>query len=286
MAFSACSHFPVYTQKYQHKPEHALPDSILQHLSDDGVFTLTLNRPDVHNAFDDTTIALITGVLLSASRDPAVRVVVITGSGNTFCAGGDVNWMRRMAEYDMGENYEDALRLAELMSVLNSLGKPTIAKVNGGAFGGGVGLVACCDIAVSAASTKYALSEVRLGLVPAVISPYVVAAMGTRQARRYMLTGERFDAQTALATGLIHEVCADDELDSGVKRITHELLQGGPQALRESKELIALVSHTDRSSNETISRRSAEIIAQLRVSPEGQEGLGAFLEKRRPSWQH
>ncbi len=263
-----------------------MADSILQHLDEHGVFTLTLNRPDVRNAFDDTTIALATGVLLNAARDPEVRVVVITGAGETFSSGGDVAWMRRMSSCDRGENYEDALRLAELMSVLNALGKPTIARINGAAYGGGVGLIACCDLAIASSAAKFALSEVRLGLVPAVISPYVVAALGMRQARRYMLTGERFDASTALDIGLVHEVCPPGALDEHVRHMASMLLKGGPTALRESKELIALVSHTDRSSNETISRRTAEIIAQLRVSPEGQEGLGAFLEKRKPSWQH
>lgn len=263
-----------------------MADSILQHLDDSGVLTLTLNRPEVRNAFDDTIIALLIGLLLSANRNPKVRVVVLTGAGKTFCAGGDVNWMRSVATLDMGQNYEDALRLAELMSVLNSLGKPTIARVNGAAFGGGVGLVACCDIAVAGDSAIFALSEVRLGLVPAVISPYVVAALGMRESRRYMLTGERFDALSAQRIGLVHEVCPVAALDEQVQHLCSELLLGGPAALRESKELIALVTHTDRSSNETISRRTAEIIAELRVSPEGQEGLGAFLEKRKPNWQH
>lgn len=263
-----------------------MADSLLQHLDDSGVLTLTLNRPEVRNAFDDTLIALLTGVLLNASRDRNVRVVVLTGAGDTFCAGGDINYMRGVAALDMGENYEDALRLAELMSVLNALAKPTIARVNGAAFGGGVGLVACCDIAIAAASAKFALSEVRLGLVPAVISPYVVGALGMRNSRRFMLTGERFDAETARQVGLLHDVCGDDELDAQVQHFASLLRAGGPVALRESKELIALVTHTDRSSIETISRRTAEIIAELRVSPEGQEGLGAFLEKRRPSWQH
>lgn len=263
-----------------------MADSLIQHVDDSGVLTLTLNRPEVRNAFDDTLIALLTGVLLNASRDANVRVVVLTGTETSFCAGGDINYMRGVAALDMGQNYEDALRLAELMSVLNSLGKPTIARVNGAAFGGGVGLVACCDIAIAAASATFALSEVRLGLVPAVISPYVVAALGVREARRYMLTGEQFDAAVAREVGLVHEACPDDELDGRVQHFARMLSKGGPAALRESKELIALVTHSDRSSIETISRRTAEIIAELRVSPEGQEGLGAFLEKRKPSWQH
>ncbi|MDH3646706.1 MAG: enoyl-CoA hydratase-related protein [Gammaproteobacteria bacterium] len=263
-----------------------MAESILQELNGDGVLTLTLNRPEVRNAFDDTLIALLTGLLLKADRDPAVRVIILTGSGDAFCSGGDVGWMKKTAGLDAGQNYEDALRLAELMSVLNSLGKPTVARINGSAFGGGVGLVACCDIGIAANDASFALSEVRLGLVPAVISPYVIAALGVRQSRRYMLTGERFNAAHALSLGLIHETVEAEGLDHNVGHIVSLLLKGGPMALRESKELIALVSHTDRSSNQTISRRTAEIIAQIRVSPEGQEGLGAFLEKRSPSWEH
>ena len=224
--------------------------------------------------------------MLNADRDRAVRVVVLTGSDDTFCSGGDVGWMKKTAGLDMGQNYEDALCLAELMSVLNTLRKPTVARINGPAYGGGVGLIACCDIAIAASDAKFALSEVRLGLVPAVISPYVIAALGVRQSRRYMLTGETFNADHAAKLGLIHEVVERDTLDHHVEHVVSMLLKGGPMALRESKELIALVSHTDRSSNQTISRRTAEIIAQIRVSPEGQEGLGAFLEKRKPSWEH
>ncbi len=263
-----------------------MAESVLQNLDADGVLTLTLNRPEVRNAFDDTQIALLTGIVLKAERNQAVRVIVLTGSGDTFCAGGDIGWMKKTSGLDKGQNYEDALRLAELMSVLNAIGKPTIARVNGPAFGGGVGLIACCDIAIASEAAAFALSEVRLGLVPAVISPYVIAALGVRQSRRYMLTGERFDAARAAHLGLIHEAVSADALDDHVAHIVAMLLKGGPMALRESKELIALVSHTDRSSNQTISRRTAEIIAQIRVSPEGQEGLGAFLEKRKPSWEH
>ena len=263
-----------------------MTDSILQNLDKHGVLTLTLNRPEVRNAFDDTQIALLTGTLLKSDRDPSVRVIVLTGSDNTFCSGGDVTWMQRTASLDMSQNYEDALQLAELMSVLNSLGKPTIARVNGAAYGGGVGLIACCDIAIASLSASFALSEVRLGLIPAVISPYVIAALGPRQSRRYMLTGEVFNAAHAVKLGLIHEAVEHEALDHHIEHIVSTLLKGGPMALRESKELIALVSHTDRSSNHTISRRTAEVIAQIRVSPEGQEGLGAFLEKRKPSWEH
>ncbi|MBT8136349.1 MAG: enoyl-CoA hydratase/isomerase family protein [Gammaproteobacteria bacterium] len=263
-----------------------MAESVLQNLDEHGVLTLVLNRPEVHNAFDDTQIALLTGLLLNADRDTKVRVIILTGSGDTFCAGGDISWMKKTASLDMGQNYEDALRLAELMSVLNSIGKPTIAKVNGPAYGGGVGLIACCDIAVASNDARFALSEVRLGLAPAVISPYVIAALGVRQSRRYMLTGEAFDAAHAERLGLLHETVAPEALNPHVEHLATLLLKGGPMAIRESKELIGMVSHTDRSSNQTISRRTAEIIAQIRVSPEGQEGLGAFLEKRKPSWQH
>lgn len=263
-----------------------MADSLLHNLDKHGVLTLTLNRPEVRNAFDDSQIALLTGMLLKADRNPDVRVIVLTGAGNVFCSGGDIGWMKKTVGMDMSQNYEDALQLAELMSVLNSLGKPTLARVNGAAYGGGVGLIACCDIAIATLDANFALSEVRLGLVPAVISPYVIAALGAQQSRRYMLTGELFNAAHAVKLGLVHEAVEDDVLDHHIAHIVSMLLKGGPMALRESKELIALVSHTDRSSNQTISRRTAEVIAQIRVSPEGQEGLGAFLEKRKPSWEH
>ncbi|MBT8131016.1 MAG: enoyl-CoA hydratase/isomerase family protein [Gammaproteobacteria bacterium] len=263
-----------------------MANSILQELDQDGVLTLTLNKPERRNAFDDAQVATLTGRLLKADRDASVRVIILTGSSDTFCSGGDIGWMKKTAGLDVAQNYEDALRLAELMSVLNSIGKPTIARINGDAYGGGVGLIACCDIAVAVDNANFALSEVRLGLVPAVISPYVIAALGVQQSRRYMLTGEKFNAAHAVKLGLIHEAVEANELDHQVRHIVAQLLKGGPEALRESKELMAMVSHTDRSSNQTITRRTAEIIAQIRVSPEGQEGLGAFLEKRKPSWDH
>jgi methylglutaconyl-CoA hydratase len=248
------------------------------------VATVTLNRPEKRNAFDDAVIARLTDALLDLRARDDVRVIVLTGAGSAFSAGADLNWMRSMAAYSEEDNIEDALRLAELMSVLNHLTLPTVARVNGHVFGGGVGLVACCDIAVADRDALFALSEVRLGLVPAVISPYVIAAMGTRHARRFFLTGEAMTARKARRVGLIHEIAKPSRLDEAVEHQVGMLLAGGPLAIRESKELIAMVAGNTESAAEVITRRTAEIIAQLRVSEEGQEGLSAFLEKRPPDW--
>lgn len=257
-------------------------DVLLRHVDDRGVATITLNRPDVHNAFDDKLIAELTQELESLGGRDDIRVVVLTGAGKSFSAGGDLAWMRACAGYDEKQNEEDSLRLARLMSVLDALPVPTIARVNGHAFGGGVGLTACCDIVVAASRARFALSEVRLGIVPAVISPYVVAAIGPRQSRRFFLTAEAMDAGTAREIGLVHVVAEADDLDEAVAREIGMLLQGGPRALREAKTLVAtMAGHTDPDRI----RHTAALIARLRVSPEGQEGLTAFLEKRKPRWQ-
>ncbi len=249
-----------------------------------GVATLTLNRPEKHNAFDDVLIAELTQKLTQLNDDANVRVVMLTGAGKSFSAGADLNWMRSMAGYGEKENLEDALALAELMAVLDTLSKPTIARVNGAVFGGGVGLIACCDIAVGTPRAKMALSEVKLGLVPAVIAPYVVHAIGPRQARRWFQTAEVMDAATAQALGLLHEVVAEDQLNARVAAFVDSLLAAGPQALAASKQLVAMTSEADASAAGNLKRRTAELIAQLRVSEEGQEGLAAFLEKRLPKW--
>ncbi|MEX0900919.1 MAG: enoyl-CoA hydratase-related protein [Gammaproteobacteria bacterium] len=246
-----------------------------------GVSTITLDRPDVHNAFDDTLIAELTDVLRRIDADDATRVVVLTGAGKSFSSGADLGWMQRMAGYDAGANRADALKLAELMRTLDTLSKPTIARVNGAAFGGAVGLVACCDIAVSLDLAKYSLSEVRLGLVPAVIAPYVVRAIGAREARRWFLTADAFDAATAQRIGLVHEVVTVAGLDHTVSRQVELLLRGGPTALASAKRLVARLSPTV---DEALMVETAELIAALRVSPEGQEGLTAFLEKRSVHW--
>lgn len=249
-----------------------------------GIATVTLHRPDKHNAFNAAMIEELTTALQAANRDPAIRVVVLTGSGKSFTAGADLNWMKSMAAYTEDENLEDALRLAELMQVLDNLGKPTIARVNGHAFGGGVGLVACCDIAVAVESARFALSEVRLGLVPSVISPYVIAAIGERHARRFFLTAEAMDAATAKGIDLVHEVVAPDALDAAVEREIALLLTGGPAAQAAAKHLVRQVCHADTSAADHLRRTTAELIAQIRVSEEGQEGLAAFLDKREPRW--
>lgn len=247
----------------------------------DGVARVALARTDVHNAFDDTLIAELTATLESLDRDPEVRVVVLTGRGASFSAGADLGWMRRMAQASADENRADALRLAKLMHTLDGLSKPTIARVNGAAFGGGVGLVACCDIAIASETAKFALSEVKLGLVPAVISPYVIAAIGAREARRWFQSGETFDAAVAQRIGLVHEAVHAESLEQVVQHQCDLLLKAGPVAVKEAKALIRRAQAADA---DALDSENAELIARLRVSPEGQEGLGAFLDKRRPAW--
>ncbi|HKR75524.1 MAG TPA: enoyl-CoA hydratase/isomerase family protein [Rhodanobacter sp.] len=249
-----------------------------------GVRTLAMHRPEVHNAFDDALIAELTAAVEAAGRDPGVRAVVLTGSGASFSAGADLNWMRGMAKASEQENREDSLRLARLMRSLQFCPKPTLARINGAAYGGGVGLVACCDIAVAADGAKFGLTEVKLGLVPAVISPYVIAAIGLRQARRLFLTGEVFDAAEAQRIGLLHQVVAPAALDNAVASALKLLAKAGPEAQREAKQLAFRMGGLDEHAAERTDRHNAELIARLRVSPEGQEGLSAFLDKRAPAW--
>jgi methylglutaconyl-CoA hydratase len=245
---------------------------------------ITLNRPQIHNAFDDTLIAALTEALADADADPDVRAVVLSGNGSCFSAGADLNWMRGMAGASEQENREDSLRLARLMRKLQFLSKPTIARVNGSAYGGGVGLVACCDIAIGVDTAKFALSEVKLGLVPAVISPYVVAAIGLREARRLFITGEVFDAATAARIGLLHTALPATELDEAIERQLYLLGKAGPLAQREAKQLALRVGGAELAEAECIDTDNAALIARLRVSPEGQHGLTAFLDKRAPAW--
>jgi methylglutaconyl-CoA hydratase len=250
--------------------------------ANNGVFTISLNRPEIHNAFDDRLIVDLTQTLESAGADASIRIVVLTGSGKSFSAGADLNWMKRMAAFTEEENYHDAMALGELMLTLNRLPKPTIARVNGPAYGGGVGLIACCDIAIAVDDAQFALSEVKLGLIPAVISPYVVAAIGEKNARRYFLTGERFSAADAVDIGLLNASVAASELDQSVQTMVDLLLVAGPVAQTEAKDLIASVAH--RPPTDSVVADTAERIAHVRISPEGQEGLSAFLEKRPPRW--
>jgi methylglutaconyl-CoA hydratase len=243
-----------------------------------------LNRPEIHNAFDEALIADLTDLLARLGSDDAVRAVVLSGSGKSFSAGGDLNWMKRFANYSFEQNVEDAKALALVMQTLDELPKPTIARVQGAAYGGGVGLVACCDIAVAVPSASFCLSEVKLGIIPAVISPYVIAAMGARAARRYFLTAERFDGVEAHRLGLVHELAANEEqLDKAVDRLVAALAANGPKAIESSKDLIRAVAH--RPITQDVRLDTARRIAERRASAEGKEGVGAFLEKRKPTWQ-
>ena len=246
------------------------------------VARLRLDRAALHNAFDDALIAALTAGLEALGRDDGVRVVVLEGAGASFSAGADLNWMRGMAAASEADNREDSLRLARLMRTLDELPKPTIARVQGAAFGGGVGLVACCDIAIGATGARFGLTESRLGLLPAVISPYVIAAIGGRNARRYFATAETFDAAEALRIGLLHEVVDADALDAAVDRQIALLLKAAPFASADAKRLVReTAAATDR---DRLDQDNAALIAALRVSAEGQEGLGAFLDKRTPAW--
>ncbi|MFA5684183.1 MAG: enoyl-CoA hydratase-related protein [Lysobacteraceae bacterium] len=248
------------------------------------VATLALDRPALHNAFDDALIAELTDALRELEAREDIRAVVLTGTGKSFSAGADLGWMRRMAKAGEKENRRDARQLAKLMRTLNRLDKPTIARVNGAAFGGGVGLIACCDIAIGTDTARFALSEVRLGLAPAVISPYVVDAIGVRQARRLFLTGEIFDAAHAERIGLLHQCVPAAELDAAVDAMLGHLRAAGPQAVLAGKHLLARIAHPDAKERRALDEENADLIARLRVSEEGQEGLSAFFDKRRPHW--
>jgi methylglutaconyl-CoA hydratase len=244
---------------------------------------VTLNRADRHNAFDDALIAELTEALQALEAEDGIRVVILAAAGRSFSAGADLNWMKRMAAYSMEDNRRDALALGTLMRTLAQLAKPTIARVQGAAYGGGVGLVACCDIAVATQDATFSFSEVKLGLVPAVISPYAIAAIGERAARRYFLTGERFEAAEAWRLGLVHELCRDaDDMDEKIGTIVDALLACGPVAQREAKDLVRAVA--GRPVTAELIEETAGRIARIRSSPEGREGVGAFLEKRRAAW--
>ena len=247
-----------------------------------GVARVTLDRPEIRNAFDDALIAALTKALRALDSDNKVRAVVLAGNGPAFCAGGDLNWMKRMAGYGYEENLSDAQALADLMKTLDRMRKPTIARVHGPAYAGGVGLVAACDIAVGTPEAKFCLSEAKLGLSPATISPYVVRAMGERMARRYFLTAEVFDGAEACRVGLLTAVSPSDKLDGEIDEILKHIVQGGPQALAKIKDLIRTVASGPV--EDGMIADTAKRIAEIRVSPEGREGVASFLEKRKPSW--
>lgn len=247
-----------------------------------GVARLTLTRAERHNAFDDELIADLTRTLAQLAADTSLRALVLAADGKSFSAGADLNWMRRMADYDEAQNLDDARRLGALMSSLDRFPRPTLARIQGAAFGGGVGLISCCDIAVASDNARFCLSEVRLGIIPAVISPYVVQAIGARAARRYMQSAESFDAERARELGLVHEVVAAARLDETVEQIIAALLECGPAAQAAAKDLIHAVA--GRPIEAALIEDTARRIAAVRASDEGREGLGAFLDKRSPAW--
>ena len=249
----------------------------------DGVATVTLNRPDVRNAFDDVLISSLTGALEEIEEDKSIRALVLTGAGTAFCAGADLNWMKRMAGYGYEENLADARALATMLKTLDRLSKPTVARVQGPAFAGGTGLVAACDIAVGSTEATFALTEVKIGLSPATISPYVIRAIGERAARRYFLTGERFGAEEAYRLGLLSQLSTPGRLDEDVSEMLKHLVQGGPEAMRKIKDLIRVVSRGGPVADALV-EDTAQRIAEIRVSAEGGEGIASFLEKRKPEW--
>lgn len=255
-------------------------DTILYEVRDQTA-RVTLNRPDVHNAFNDTMIKELSTVFDDIEKNTDIRVVVVTGEGKSFCAGADLNWMRRVMDYSYEDNLKESLDLAEMLYKIYASPRPTIARVNGAAIGGGTGLVAVCDIAIAAVNAKFSFSEVKLGLIPACISPYVLKKCGEGKCREFFLTGERLTAERAYEAGLVNAVVALDKIDSEVDSLVNQLLSSGPEAIKKCKELFGRVPGMSFSD---VKKYTAEVIAQLRVSEEGQEGMAAFLEKRKPMW--
>lgn len=247
-----------------------------------GVCTLTLNTPARHNALDGRMVTLLHRQLQAIAKDETIRVVIFTGQGESFSSGADLQWMRAMGLETEENNRQDAQQLAMVMRLLNRLPQPTIAKINGPAYGGAIGVIACCDIAIAVSSASFAFSEVRLGLVPAIIAPYVVAAIGPRQARRFFLSGELIPSAVALRLGLVHQVVNADELETAVASQVRRLLKAGPLAIAECKRLLARLEP----GGESLREYTGEMLARLRGSPEGQEGIAAFLEKRPPRWRY
>lgn len=240
-----------------------------------------LNRPEIHNAFNDLMIQELNAVFEQIADNKDIRVVVLTGRGKSFCAGADLNWMRRVRDYTYDDNLKESLDLAEMLYKIYVSPKPVIGRINGTAIGGGTGLVAVCDIAVAVERAKFSFSEVKLGLIPACISPYVLKKCGEGRCREFFLTGERLTAEKAFAAGLINQVTTPDRLDNVIEKITEKLISSGPEAISKCKELLRNVSEMSFSKAR---KYTAEVIAGLRISDEGQEGMAAFLEKRKPGW--
>lgn len=251
-----------------------------------GVATLQLNRPQIHNAFNDELISELTEKAQAIQKDSEVRLLILTGSGKSFCAGADINWMKKMGQYTMQENLEDSFRLQEMLENFHQLNVPILGRINGHALGGGVGLVSLCDYAIAADHAKFGLTEVALGLLPAVISPYVLSKISESYARAYALSGERFKADRAKEMQLVHEVCSLENLDQRVKELTETFLQSGPMAARECKELLRGIYSLWNKETQEAKNFTCQAIAARRMSDEGQEGMSALLEKRTASWKN
>ncbi|MDO9181948.1 MAG: enoyl-CoA hydratase-related protein [Bacteriovorax sp.] len=247
-----------------------------------GVATITMNRPELHNAFNDEMITDLVKCFKELALNDSVRLVVLTGTGKSFCAGADLNWMKKMKDYSFEENLLDAQKLAELFTVINKFKKPTIARVNGAALGGGAGLLACCDYVIAVDTALMGFTEVRLGLLPAVISPFVIAKIGESQARATFMNGVRFNTNRAMMMGLVHQISSFDKLDEDLEVIINDFLQAAPMASCMAKELIAEVVRKNTIEDARI--YTCEMIAKVRTGSEGQEGMNALLEKRKASW--
>jgi methylglutaconyl-CoA hydratase len=257
-------------------------DSLLIQQDERGVLTLTLNRPQVRNAFDDVLIAYLVATLKTAAVDPHVRAVVLRGNGAVFCAGADLQWMQRMVDYSYAENVQDANQLAALMQALANLPQPTMVVIQGAAYGGGVGLAACCDLVIAEESAKFCLSEVKLGLIPAVISPFLLSRMGQKSFRRYAFTAEVFNATAAKAHNLVDECVPAAQLEVCLENFLQMFLTASPAAIRAMKKVLQEIEACQKPA--AITQVTVEAIANIRISKEGQEGLKAFLEKRKPNF--
>ena len=259
-----------------------LHNSVQEFLTPDGVLYIVMNRPEVQNAFNSKQIVLLTEALENAASNPEVKVVVLCGEGKNFCAGGDINYMKQMGQNSFQENKEDALQLAHLMHTLNELPKPTIARVNGAAYGGGVGLLCCCDMAFGTEDTKICLSEVKIGMVPATIAPYVMNAIGLRNAHRLMLTAEVMRGQEAVNCNFLNDIFPTSEFSKKVDALALKITTNAPNALEVTKSILLNLAH--QPADEGVIDYTADVIASVRESEEGKEGLTSFIEKRKPNW--
>ena len=257
-------------------------NKVITQIDSRGIAQVILNNPDKHNAFDDQMIIQLTNAFNALAANANVRIMLLKSEGKSFSAGADLEWMKRMASYSYQQNLNDARALAAMLKALHQMPIPTIARVQGAAFGGAIGLISCCDIALASSNASFALSEVKIGLVPSTISPYVIAAIGERHAKRYFMTAERFDTNTALQISLVHEAVEEQFLDDKVEQLITAILSNGPEAVVAAKQLVFAVS--GKAIDSSLIEHTCEVIAGIRVSAQGQEGLSAFLDKRKPHW--